>query len=98
MAQSGLSESALKKLFKEALTETLQEQGEVLHDVFAEVLEDIAFAEAMRQGQQTEQVAREEIFRSLEGNGPRPYSARVLKRDSLVVECNEVAICSDDSR
>jgi AraC-like DNA-binding protein len=69
MAQAGLSESVLKKLFKEALTETLHEQRELLHDVFAEVLEDIALAEAIRQGQQTEQVAREDIFRSLEGNG-----------------------------
>ncbi len=40
MAQAGLSESVLKKLFKEALTETLQEQRELLHDVFAEVLEE----------------------------------------------------------
>jgi hypothetical protein len=69
MAQAGLGESAFKKLFKEALTETLQEQGELLHDVFAEVLEDIALAEAIRKGQQTEQVPREDIFRSLEGNG-----------------------------
>jgi len=69
MAQAGLSESALKKLFKEALTEARQEQREMLHNVFAEVLEDIALAEAIRQGQQTEQVAREEIFTSLEGNG-----------------------------
>ncbi|MGH8478854.1 MAG: hypothetical protein ACREXK_04560 [Gammaproteobacteria bacterium] len=69
MAPPGLSESAFKKLFKEALTETLQEQRELLHDVFAEVLEDIALAEAIREGQRTEQVAREEIFKSLERNG-----------------------------
>jgi hypothetical protein len=69
MTQVGLSEGALKKLFKEALTETLQEQRELLHDVFTEVLEDIALAEAIREGQQTEQVAREVIFRALEGNG-----------------------------
>lgn len=36
----------------------------LLHDVFAEVLEDIALAEAIREGQRTERVAREEIFRS----------------------------------
>jgi acetyl-CoA acetyltransferase len=69
MTQTGLSEGALKKLFKEALTETLQEQRELLHDVFAEVLEDIALGEAIREGQQTEKVAREEIFRALEGQG-----------------------------
>jgi hypothetical protein len=69
MAQTGLSEGTLKKLFKEALTETLQEQRELLHDVFAEVLEDIALVEAIREGQQTEKVPREEIFRALEGQG-----------------------------
>ena len=67
MVQAGLSEDTLKKLFKEALTETLQEQRELLHDVFAEVLEDIALAEAIREGQRTEKVAREEIFKTLEG-------------------------------
>jgi len=67
MAQAELSEAALKKLLKEALTETLQEQRELLHKVFAEVLEDIALAEAIREGQQTEKVAREDIFRVLEG-------------------------------
>lgn len=69
MAQAGLSESVLKKLFKEALTETLHEQRELLHDVFAEVLEDIALAEAIRQGQQTEQVAREDISGLLRAMG-----------------------------
>ncbi|MGH8591745.1 MAG: hypothetical protein ACREXX_21225 [Gammaproteobacteria bacterium] len=69
MAQAGLSEVALKKLFKEALTETLQKQRELLHDVFAEVLEDIALAEAIREGQRTERVAREDVFRSLDGDG-----------------------------
>ena len=69
MAQAELSEAALRKLFKEALTETLQEQRELLHEVFAEVLKDIALAEAVREGQQTEKVAREDIFGVLEGQG-----------------------------
>jgi hypothetical protein len=69
MAQAELSKAALKKLLKEALTETLQEQRALLHEVFAEVLEDIALAEAIREGQQTDKVAREDIFRVLEGQG-----------------------------
>jgi hypothetical protein len=72
MAQTELSEdslSLLKKLFKEALTETLQEQRELLYDVFAEVLEDMALAEAIREGQQTGKVTRETIFKILEGQG-----------------------------
>lgn len=66
MAQTGIDEAAVKKLLKEALTETLQEQRELLHEVFAEVLEDIVLAEAVRKGQRTEKVARGEIFKALE--------------------------------
>lgn len=57
MARADLTEDGLKKLLKEALVETLQEQRELLHDVFAEVLEDIALAEAIREGRQTEELA-----------------------------------------
>ena len=69
MAQAELSEAALKKLLKEAFTEMLQEQRDLLHEVFAEVLEDIALAEAIREGQQTEKVVREDIFKILEDQG-----------------------------
>lgn len=69
MVQTELSEDTLKKLFKEALTETLQEQRELLHEVFAEVLEDRALAEAIREGQQTRKIARQAIFKVLEDQG-----------------------------
>jgi hypothetical protein len=50
---------------KEALVETLQEQRELLHDVFAEVLEDFALAEAIREGQKTKRTSRDEVFEIL---------------------------------
>ncbi len=59
-------DDALKEAFKEAFTETLHEQRTLLREVFAEVLEDFAFAEAIREGQQTERVKRNEIFGLLE--------------------------------
>ena len=61
MARAALTEDALK----EALTETLQEQRKLFHDVFAEVLEDFALAEAIREGQKTKRATREEVFRVL---------------------------------
>lgn len=45
-----------------ALTETLHEQRQRLHEVFAEVLEDFALAEAIREGCQAERVERDEGF------------------------------------
>jgi hypothetical protein len=52
---------------KEALTEALQEQRELFHEVFAEVLEDFALAEAIREGQSTKSATREQVFRLLRG-------------------------------
>ena len=66
MAQADINNEAMKQALKEALTETLHEQRELLHEVFAEVLEDFALAGAIREGRQTERVERDEVFGILE--------------------------------
>jgi len=65
--QRNLSGTKLKQVFKEALAETLHEQRELLHDVFAEVLEDFALAEAIREGQKTSPATRDEVNGILRG-------------------------------
>lgn len=68
MALTDPDSEAMKRVLKEALAETLHEQRELLHEIFAEVLEDFALAEAaIREGQQTERVDRGEVFDVLEG-------------------------------
>ncbi len=67
MAHASLNQSALKRALKEALVETLHEQRELLHDVFAEVLEDFALAEAIREGQNSKSATRAEVFHLLQG-------------------------------
>jgi hypothetical protein len=57
----------LKRAFKEVLVETLHEQREFLHEIFADVLEDLALSEAIREGRKTKKVGREEVVRVLEG-------------------------------
>lgn len=66
MAQADPNNEAMKQVLKEALTETLHEQRELLHELFAEVLEDFAFAETIREGRQTERVERDEVYDVLE--------------------------------
>jgi len=58
----------IKQLLKEALAETLEERRD-LYDVFVEVLEDVAMAEAIREGQRSELATRNEVFNLLEGSG-----------------------------
>ena len=52
----------LKEVFKQAFTELLQARRDLLYDVFTEVLEDIALANAIKEGEETEIVSREQVF------------------------------------
>lgn len=60
-------EGRIKQLMKEALIEALQEQKGVFHDLIIEAIEDIALANAIRQGADTESVSRKEIYDILKG-------------------------------
>lgn len=66
MAQTDPGNEALKRVLKEALAETLHEQRELLHEILVEALEDLALAEAIREGRQTQRVERGEVFDILE--------------------------------
>lgn len=67
MTQTTVDRETLKQTLKEALAETLHEERELLHEVFAEVLEDFALGEAIREGLDTQPAAREEVFDVLKG-------------------------------
>ena len=67
MDTATIQSEAFKKVLKEALTETLREQRDLLYEVFADVLEDFALAEAIREVQQTEPTRREEVLDILKG-------------------------------
>lgn len=53
----------LKEVCKQALAELLQKRRDLLYDVFTEVLEDIALANAIKEGEETEIVSKEQVFK-----------------------------------
>ena len=63
---SELTRPELRKLVKEAVSETLSEQRDLLYDLFSEVIEDHALGQAIREGLQTETVSRDEVMRLTE--------------------------------
>ena len=67
MDSATIQSEAFKRVLKEALSETLREQRDLLYEVFADVLEDFALAEAIREGQQTEPATRAEVLGILKG-------------------------------
>ena len=62
MQQITDDKNQLKEVFKQAFAELLQERRDLLYDVFTEVLEDIALANAIKEGEETEVVSREQVF------------------------------------
>jgi len=57
----------IKELFKQAIMEAMEEKREVVHDLLVEAMEDLAMIRAIQEGEETEQVSRDEVFKLLEG-------------------------------
>ena len=56
----------LMEVFKQAFAELLQKRTDLLYDVLIEVLEDIALANAIKEGEETEIVPRKRVIKILE--------------------------------
>jgi hypothetical protein len=69
MTELNLDDDKIKQVFKAALIEVIQEQKEVFSDLLAEIIEDIALEKAIKEGEETELVSRETIFKILASKG-----------------------------
>ena len=67
MSTISVEEVQLKDLLKEAILELMQERRDELEEIFAEVIEDLALARAIEEGESTESVSKAEILQVLEG-------------------------------
>ena len=65
MSENTLNTNQLKELIKTAIVEILQEQKEVFTDIVVEAMEDIALVKAIKEGENTETVSTEAIFKIL---------------------------------
>lgn len=57
-----VSEDQLKELLKSAIIEVLEERSDLLRDIVEEALEEVALAQAIAAGQQTEIINRDQVF------------------------------------
>ncbi len=67
MAQANIDEERMKELFKDALVELLDERKDLLRELFADALEDVALARAIEEGAGGREISRREVFDILEG-------------------------------
>ena len=66
MSEITIDSAQLKELFKSAIVEMLRENKKEVSDFLAEVIEDVAMERAIAEGETTERVSREAIFKLLE--------------------------------
>lgn len=61
-----IDEQNMKRLLKEALLDLFEERQELFYELFTEVIEDIGLLQAIKEGEDTEYVSREEVFSTLD--------------------------------
>lgn len=57
----------IKALFKEAIVEVMEENQDLVSSLLVEALEDIGLSRAIEEGENSESVSREEVFKVLRG-------------------------------
>jgi len=62
-----VDEGKLKELMKQALIEVLEDRKEVIYGILSEVIEDLALVSAIKEGEATESVDKQEILDILRG-------------------------------
>ena len=67
MTKLSVDEKKLKDLLKETLIEVIEQKKDLFHDIVAEAIEDIAITNAIKEGESTESISREEVFSIIEG-------------------------------
>ena len=66
MSTTSAIDARLKDLLKQAILELMEEGRDVLEAVFAEVIEDLAVARAIEEGETSEPVSEVEVLHILE--------------------------------
>jgi len=61
-----IESNQLKQTLKEVILELISENKEELSDLIIEIIEDIALSKAIEEGEETELVDKESIFKILE--------------------------------
>ena len=61
-----IDEQNMKRLLKEALLELFEERQELFYELVSEVIEDAGLIQAIKEGELTEYVSRDEVFTILD--------------------------------
>lgn len=67
-SNSFVNEERLKEILKSAIVEVLEKRKDLLHDLLAEAIEDIALSRAIEECEQSKTILSDNVFDVLDGN------------------------------
>ena len=70
--QGLIDDSKLKELMKQAIIEAIEEKKDMVQNLLVEALEDVAMIHAIKDGEDSGLVERDEIFRILNSDEGSP--------------------------
>ena len=62
-----MTQASLTRSLKEAFTQTLRDNRDAVRDLLAEVIEDVALVNAIREGEKTKPVRKAAVLKALSG-------------------------------
>lgn len=65
---ANIDETRIKILFKEALVEVIAENQELVSSILIDALEDIGLSHVIEEGEKSQTVSRDEIFKVFRGD------------------------------
>ena len=68
-----VDDNRLKEVLKAAIVEVLEERRDYVRDLIEEVIEGIALSHAIQEGEGSELVSRDEVFKTLERSASKEY-------------------------
>ena len=63
-----IDEQNMKRILKEALLELFEERQDLFYELISEVIEDAGLTQAIKEGEETEYISRDEVFAALDDN------------------------------
>jgi len=64
---NNIDKAKIKEMFKAAIIEVIEENQELVREILDSALEDIAMVRAIREGETTQLVTREDVLNALSG-------------------------------
>lgn len=88
--ESAINEAKTKELLKEVVIELINDKQDLFYEIILEALEEIALANAIKEGRQNDFISEDKIFALLEGQAWKSFTNLALKKTWSVLGIKKI--------